>query len=43
MFAVLVLDAPGPQEWSWDQASAIVRITDAYGADAGAEISAALT
>jgi adenosine kinase len=43
MVAVLVLEAPGPQEWSWDQAAAIVRITDAYGADAGAEISAALT
>jgi adenosine kinase len=42
MVAVLVLEAPGPQEWSWDQGAAIVRITDAYGVDAGAEISAAL-
>jgi adenosine kinase len=39
---VLVLEATGPQEWSWDKDAAITRITDAYGADAGAEIAAAL-
>lgn len=42
MVAVLVLEAPGPQEWTWDQNAAIARIGDAYGADAGAEIAAAL-
>jgi len=42
MVAVLVFEAPGPQEWTWDPATAITRISDAYGADAGAEIAAAL-
>ena len=35
MVAVLVFEAPGPQEWTWDKAAAITRISDAYGADAG--------
>ncbi|MDT5193312.1 MAG: adenosine kinase, partial [Mycobacterium sp.] len=42
MVAVLVFEAPGPQEWIWDKAAAITRISDAYGADAGTEIAAAL-
>ena len=42
LVAVLVLEATGPQEWTWDKAAAITRISDAYGADAGAEIAAAL-
>jgi adenosine kinase len=42
LVAVLVFEAPGPQEWSWDKAAAITRISDAYGADAGTEIAAAL-
>jgi adenosine kinase len=42
LVAVLVLEATGPQEWAWDKDAAITRITDAYGADAGAEIAAAL-
>jgi adenosine kinase len=42
MVAVLVFEAPGPQEWTWDKAAAITRISDAYGADAGVEISEAL-
>ncbi|MDT5064752.1 MAG: adenosine kinase [Mycobacterium sp.] len=42
MVAVLVFEAPGPQEWTWDTASAITRISDAYGADAAAEIASAL-
>jgi adenosine kinase len=42
MVAVLVFEAPGPQEWTWDKAAAIARISDAYGADAGTEISEAL-
>jgi adenosine kinase len=42
MVAVLVLEAPGPQEWTWDKDDAVNRISDAYGADAGAEIAKAL-
>ena len=42
LVAVLVLETTGPQEWTWDKATAIARIADAYGADAGSEIAAAL-
>jgi adenosine kinase len=42
LVAVLVFEAPGPQEWTWDEDAAITRITEAYGADAGTEIAAAL-
>jgi adenosine kinase len=42
LVATLVLEAPGPQEWSWDKDAAVKRLSDAYGADAGAEISEAL-
>jgi adenosine kinase len=42
LVAVLVFEAPGPQEWTWDKDTAMKRITDAYGAEAGAEITAAL-
>jgi adenosine kinase len=42
MVAVLVLEAPGPQEWTWDKAAATARISDAYGADAGTQIAEAL-
>jgi len=42
MVAVLVFEAPGPQEWTWDKAAAITRISDAYGSDAGADIAHAL-
>lgn len=42
LVATLVLEAPGPQEWTWDKAAAITRITDAYGEEAGSEIAAAL-
>lgn len=42
LVAVLVFEAPGPQEWTWDKETAMARITDAYGAEAGAEITAAL-
>ncbi|MCG5432690.1 carbohydrate kinase family protein [Mycobacterium sp. MYCO198283] len=42
LVAVLVFEAPGPQEWSFDRDVAIRRITDAYGDDAGAEIGAVL-
>lgn len=42
MVATLVLEAPGPQEWTWDKESAVKRLGDAYGADAAKEISGAL-
>ncbi|MCV7150702.1 carbohydrate kinase family protein [Mycolicibacterium pyrenivorans] len=42
MVATLVLEAPGPQEWSWDPESAVQRLSDAYGAEAGQEIGRAL-
>ena len=42
MVATLVLEAPGPQEWTWDSESAVARIGEAYGADAAAEIGAAI-
>ena len=42
LVAVLVLEAPGPQEWTWDRDVAVQRLTDAYGAEAGEEIAEAL-
>lgn len=42
LVAVLVLEATGPQEWTWDADEAVQRLTDAYGAEAGAEIGKAL-
>lgn len=42
LVAVLVLEAPGPQEWTWDRAEAVQRLSAAYGDDAGAEIEKAL-
>ena len=42
LVATLVLEAPGPQEWTWDKDAAVARLSDAYGADAGREIGAAL-
>jgi adenosine kinase len=42
LVAVLVLEAPGPQEWTWDRDAAVKRLSDAYGSDAGDEIAAAL-
>ena len=36
---MLVLEAPGPQEWTWDRDDAVQRLTDAYGAEAAEEIS----
>ncbi|WP_102142654.1 carbohydrate kinase family protein [Mycobacterium hubeiense] len=43
LVAVLVLEAPGPQEWTWDRDEAVRRLSDAYGAEAGEEISQAIT
>src|SRR3954464_4728197 len=42
LVAVLVLEATGPQEWTWDKDAAIERLSAAYGADAGQEIGATL-
>ncbi|MGN7781905.1 carbohydrate kinase family protein [Mycolicibacterium sp. 22603] len=42
LVATLVLEATGPQEWSWDRDSAVARISEAFGAEAGAEIGAAI-
>jgi adenosine kinase len=43
LVAVLVLEAPGPQEWTWDHEEAVTRLTDAYGGEAGEEIGSALS
>ncbi len=42
LVATLVLEAPGPQEWTWNKESAVQRLSDAFGADAGREIAEAL-
>ncbi|OAN35147.1 carbohydrate kinase family protein [Mycolicibacterium iranicum] len=42
LVATLVLEAPGPQEWSWDKDSAVQRLSEAYGAEAAQEIAQAL-
>jgi len=42
LVAVLVLEATGPQEWTWDRDAAIERLSAAYGAEAGQEIGATL-
>jgi adenosine kinase len=42
LVAVLVFEAPGPQEWSWDREEAVQRLGDAYGDEAAAEIAQAL-
>ncbi len=42
LVATLVLEAPGPQEWTWDKATALPRLSDAFGAAAADEITAAL-
>jgi adenosine kinase len=42
LVATLVLEAPGPQEWTWDKETALPRLSAAFGADAASEIAAAL-
>ncbi|WP_319434618.1 carbohydrate kinase family protein [Mycobacterium sp. RTGN5] len=42
LVATLVLEAPGPQEWTWDRNAGIARIRDAYGDEAADEIAAAI-
>lgn len=42
LVATLVLEAPGPQEWSWDKATALPRLSAAFGAEAADEITAAI-
>ncbi|MGK2880688.1 MAG: carbohydrate kinase family protein [Mycobacterium sp.] len=41
LVAVLVLEAPGPQEWTWDREEAVHRLTNAYGAVAAGDIAEA--
>jgi len=43
LVATLVIEAPGPQEWTWDKATALPRLSDAFGAEAADEIAAALS
>jgi adenosine kinase len=42
LVAVLVLEAPGPQEWNWDRDVAVSRLAEAYGGQAGDEVAATL-
>ncbi|MDT5324960.1 MAG: adenosine kinase [Mycobacterium sp.] len=42
LVAVLVFEAPGPQEWTWNRDDAVARLADAYGTEAGDEIAEAL-
>jgi adenosine kinase len=42
LVAVLVLETNGTQEWKWDRAVALSRLTDAYGEEASDEIASAL-
>jgi adenosine kinase len=42
LVAVMVLEAPGPQEWTWDGEVAVKRLAGAYGKEAGDEIAEAL-
>jgi adenosine kinase len=42
LVAVLVLEATGPQEWTWDRDAAVKRLSDAYGPEAAQEIGATL-
>ena len=42
LVAVLVLESTGTQNWTWNRATGIERLKDAYGAAAASEISAAL-
>ena len=42
LVAVLVLETTGTQNWTWDAAIARTRLTEAYGAEAAAEIATAL-
>ncbi|WP_066468850.1 carbohydrate kinase family protein [Skermania pinensis] len=42
LVAVLVLETSGPQGWTLDRDDALARLTDAYGADAAADLEALL-
>jgi adenosine kinase len=42
LVAVLVLEATGPQEWTWDRDVAVKRLSEAYGPEAAQEIGATL-
>jgi adenosine kinase len=42
LIAVQVLETDGPQEWVWDRATALTRLSGAYGPDAAAAIEPVL-
>ncbi|MHA6793423.1 carbohydrate kinase family protein [Pseudonocardia bannensis] len=42
LIAVNVLETDGPQEWTWDREQGLVRLRDAYGPEAAAEIATVL-
>jgi adenosine kinase len=42
LIAVQVLETDGPQEWTWDRATALTRLNDAYGPEAAREIDQVL-
>ncbi|WP_214407522.1 carbohydrate kinase family protein [Pseudonocardia lacus] len=42
LIAVQVLEVEGPQEWPWDRAHGLQRLSDAFGPDAAAEVGKAL-
>ncbi|CAN5634315.1 carbohydrate kinase family protein [soil metagenome] len=42
LVAVLVLESTGTQNWTWDVATGVTRLEDAYGAEAAKEIAEAL-
>jgi adenosine kinase len=42
LIAVQVLETDGPQVWTWDRATALTRLGDAYGPEAAAEIESVL-
>ncbi|WP_043729484.1 carbohydrate kinase family protein [Kutzneria sp. 744] len=42
LVAVHVLEVNGPQEWSFDRSAALVRLSDAFGPEAAADVAAIL-
>jgi adenosine kinase len=42
LVAVQVLETDGPQEWTWNRATCLDRLRDAYGPDAAAQIESVL-
>jgi adenosine kinase len=42
LIAVQVLETDGPQDWTWDRATALSRLRDAYGPDAASDLESVL-